>query len=144
MKLEEIVSIIDESGDLGALEGKVDDLNGLTIEVIADVKFDENQFSTNEEGMMMQKAMEDIEKSVILIAEVSEKGIGIGIEVGYAKAKNIPVIYVRNSRSEHSTTVSGIADFRIIYENEIDLEEQLDKILKKLSNNLKTTQTTSN
>ena len=114
------------------------------IEFFGYVFVDENQFSTNEEGMMMQKAMEDIEKSVILIAEVSEKGIGIGIEVGYAKAKNIPVIYVRNSRSEHSTTVSGIADFRIIYENEIDLEEQLDKILKKLSNNLKTTQTTSN
>ena len=80
---------------------------------------------------MMQKAMEDVEKSAILIAEVSEKGIGIGIEVGYAKAKNIPVIYVRNSSSEHSTTVSGIADFKIIYENVIDLEEKLEKIIRK-------------
>ena len=105
---------------------------------------DENQFSANEETEMIQKAMEDVEKSAILIAEVSEKGIGIGIEVGYAKAKNIPVIYVRNSKSEHSTTVSGIADFRVIYENEIDLEEQLDKILKNLSHELKTTQNTSN
>lgn len=113
-------------------------------EIFGYVFVDENQFSSNEERMMMQKAMGDIEKSAILIAEVSEKGIGIGIEVGYAKAKNIPVIYVRNSSSEHSTTVSGIADFRIIYENEIDLQEQLDKILKNLSNNLKTTQTTSN
>lgn len=92
---------------------------------------DEYQFSANEEKEMMQKAMEDIEKSAILIAEVSEKGIGIGIEVGYAKARNIPVIYVRNSRSEHSTTVSGIADFKIIYENEIDLEEQLEKIISR-------------
>ena len=105
---------------------------------------DEYQFSAKEEKEMMQKAMEDVEKSAILIAEVSEKGIGIGIEVGYAKAKNIPVIYVRNSKSEHSTTVSGIADFRVIYENEIDLEEQLDKILKNLSHELKTTQNTSN
>lgn len=92
---------------------------------------DEYQFSANEETEMMQKAMEDVEKSAILIAEVSEKGIGIGIEVGYAKAKNIPVIYVRNSSSEHSTTVSGIADFKIIYENEIDLEEKLEKIISK-------------
>ena len=105
---------------------------------------DEYQFSAKEEKEMMQKAMEDVEKSAILIAEVSEKGIGIGIEVRYAKAKNIPVIYVRNSSSEHSTTVSGIADFKIIYENEIDLEEQLDKILKNLSHELKTTQNTSN
>ena len=92
---------------------------------------DEYQFSAKEEKEMMQKAMEDVEKSAILIAEVSEKGIGIGIEVGYAKAKNIPVIYVRNSSSEHSTTVSGIADFKIIYENEIDLEEKLEKIISK-------------
>ena len=105
---------------------------------------DEYQFSAKQEKKMMQKAMEDVEKSAILIAEVSEKGIGIGIEVGYAKAKIIPVIYVRNSKSEHSTTVSGIADFRVIYENEIDLEEQLDKILKNLSHELKTTQNTSN
>ncbi|WP_213190350.1 hypothetical protein [Cloacibacterium caeni] len=92
---------------------------------------DEYQFSAKEEKEMMQKAMEDVEKSAILIAEVSEKGIGIGIEVRYAKAKNIPVIYVRNSSSEHSTTVSGIADFKIIYENEIDLEEKLEKIISK-------------
>ena len=48
---------------------------------------DEYQFSAKQEKKMMQKAMEDVEKSAILIAEVSEKGIGIGIEVGYAKAK---------------------------------------------------------
>ena len=92
---------------------------------------DEYQFSAKQEKKMMQNAIEDIEKSAILIAETSEKGIGIGIEVGYAKAKNIPVIYMRNSKSEHSTTVSGIADFKIIYENEIDLEEKLEKIIRK-------------
>ena len=92
---------------------------------------DEYQFSAKQEKKMMQNAIEDIEKSAILIAETSEKGIGIGIEVGYAKAQKIPVIYVRNSKSEHSTTVSGIADFKIIYENVIDLEEKLEKIIRK-------------
>ena len=38
---------------------------------------DEYQFSAKQEKEMMQKAMEDIEKSAILIAEASEKGIGI-------------------------------------------------------------------
>ena len=108
------------------------------------VSVDEYQFSAKQEKKMMQNAIEDIEKSAILIAETSEKGIGIGIEVGYAKAQKIPVIYVRNSKSEHSTTVSGIADFKIIYENVIDLEEKLEKILKNLSHELKTTQNTSN
>ena len=94
------------------------------------VSVDEYQFSAKQEKKMMQNAIEDIEKSAILIAETSEKGIGIGIEVGYAKAKNIPVIYMRNSKSEHSTTVSGIADFSIIYSDEKDLEEKLEEILK--------------
>ena len=99
-------------------------------EIQSFVFVDEYQFSANDEKQMMQKAIEDIEKSAILIAETSEKGIGIGIELGYAKAKRIPVIYVRNSQSEHSTTVSGIADFSIIYNDEKDLEEKLEEILK--------------
>ena len=94
------------------------------------VSVDEYQFSAKQEKKMMQNAIEDIEKSAILIAETSEKGIGIGIEVGYAKAQKIPVIYVRNSKSEHSTTVSGIADFSIIYSDEKDLEEKLEEIFK--------------
>ena len=38
----------------------------------------------------------DIDNSDILIAEVSEKAIGVGIEVGYAKAKGKPIIYIKN------------------------------------------------
>ena len=41
---------------------------------------DEYQFSAKQEKKMMQNAIEDIEKSAILIAETSEKGIGIGID----------------------------------------------------------------
>ncbi|MCC7553660.1 MAG: replication protein A [Methanobacteriaceae archaeon] len=41
MKLNEIVNIIEDSGDFSSLEGKIEDLNGLNIEVIADVNFDE-------------------------------------------------------------------------------------------------------
>ena len=41
MKLNDIVSLIEDSGDFGSLEGKIEDLNGLNIEVIADVNFDE-------------------------------------------------------------------------------------------------------
>ncbi|MBP7173188.1 MAG: hypothetical protein KBA33_03835 [Cloacibacterium sp.] len=100
--------------------------------ISAFVFVDEYQFSSKDEKEMMQKAMEDIETSAILIAETSEKGIGIGIEAGYAKAKNIPVIYMRNAASEHSTTVSGIADFNIIYHDEKDLEEKLKNILSKI------------
>jgi len=41
MTTEEIAKIIEDSADEGALEGKVEDLNGLSLKLIADVSFDE-------------------------------------------------------------------------------------------------------
>jgi 2'-deoxynucleoside 5'-phosphate N-hydrolase len=41
---------------------------------------------------MMAQAFLDIGQSDFLIAETSDKGIGIGIEVGYARAKQKPII----------------------------------------------------
>lgn len=90
---------------------------------------DHYSFNASQEKEMMQTAIKDIEFSQLLIAETSDKGIGIGIEVGYAKALNIPVIYLRNSKAEHSTTVAGISDYQIIYENEMDLYKKLNKVI---------------
>ena len=41
MSLDEVIEIIEDSADMGALEGKVENLEGLTLEVIADVNFNE-------------------------------------------------------------------------------------------------------
>lgn len=78
---------------------------------------------------MMQQALHEIDRCDMLIAETSVKGIGIGVEAGYAKAKGIPVIYMRNKNTEHSTTVSGISDYQLIYTDANDLAEQLTGIL---------------
>jgi nucleoside 2-deoxyribosyltransferase len=81
---------------------------------------------------MMQQAFAEIDKSDILVAETSDKAIGIGVEAGYAKAKNKPVIYIRRQDAEHSTTVSGASDFQVFYTGPDDLKKQLGEILKKL------------
>jgi 2'-deoxynucleoside 5'-phosphate N-hydrolase len=88
-------------------------------------KFDESQ-----EEEMMRMALAELEKCDILIAETSHKGIGIGIEAGYAKAKNKPVIYLRHKEAEHSTTLSGLSDHRIIYRSAEDLQQQLKDVVK--------------
>lgn len=90
------------------------------------------KFSSDQEIEMMQQAILSIDDSDLLIAEVSDKAIGIGIEVGYAKAKGKPVIYMRNKKTEHSTTVSGISDAQVLYEDEVDLKKQLSIILSSL------------
>lgn len=93
---------------------------------------DNYKFDSTQERQMMQQAVTDIDNCYILIAEVSDKAIGIGIEVGYAKAKHKPVIYLRQKDAEHSTTVSGISDLQIIYSDINDLQKQLDSGLKEI------------
>ena len=93
---------------------------------------DQYNFAISQEKEMLENVMKDIKSSVILIAETSEKGIGIGVEVGYAKALGKPVIYLRNQLAEHSTTVAGISDYQLIYKDEDDLIDQLQQILAKI------------
>ena len=97
---------------------------------------DNYKFDLTQEKEMMQQAMTDIDRCDLLIAETSDKAIGIGVEVGYAKAKGKPVIYVRKKRAEHSTTVSGISDFQIFYNDKEDLQKQLTVIAKEILSQL--------
>ena len=100
--------------------------------IIPFVFVDNFSFSPNQENEMMQQAFTEIDKCGLLIAETSDKAIGIGIEVGYAKAKNKPVVYLRNKNAEHSTTVAGASDYKIIYNDADDLRKQLSEVLKKI------------
>lgn len=101
--------------------------------IVPFVFVDSYKFDLSQEKEMMQHAMADIDRCDLLIAETTDKGIGIGVEVGYAKAKNKPVIYVRKKTSEHSTTVSGISDFQIVYCDKVELRKQLTSVIKNLN-----------
>jgi len=100
--------------------------------IAAFVFVDHYKFELSEERQMMEQAMNEIDNCDLLIAETSDKGIGIGVEAGYAKAKNKPVIYLRQTDAAHSTTVSGISDSQIIYSDSGDLAKQLAVILDNL------------
>ncbi len=91
---------------------------------------DKYNFKANEEKEMMKTAFKEIDNSDFLIAELTTKSIGVGIEIGYAFAKRKPIIYLRKKDSEYSTTTSGCSNVVIEYENEIDLINKIDTILK--------------
>jgi len=101
-------------------------------EITPHVFVDIYKFDPSQEQQMMQQALTDIDKCDLFIAEVSNKAIGIGVEAGYAKAKGKPVIYIRQPGAEHSTTVSGISDFQIVYSDPIDLQTQLAATLRQI------------
>lgn len=96
------------------------------------VFMDHYKFDPADEKQMMLRAISDLNNCDLLIAETSHKGIGIGIEAGYAKAKGKPVIYVRQRNAAHSTTVSGISDYQIVYSDVNDLQQKLGDVLKEM------------
>tara|TARA_R110001606_G_scaffold186732_3_gene334261 strand:- start:15 stop:419 length:405 start_codon:yes stop_codon:yes gene_type:complete len=90
---------------------------------------DKYNFKENEEKEMMETAFREIDKSDFLIAELTTKSIGVGIEIGYAYAKEKPIIYLRKKDSEYSTTASGCSSEIVIYKNELDLKEMMENLL---------------
>lgn len=94
---------------------------------------DHYKFEETHEEEMMRAALSELEQCNLLIAETSHKGIGIGIEAGYAKAKNKPVVYLLHKEAEHSTTLSGASDYRVIYKNTDDLQKQLELVIKEIT-----------
>ncbi len=91
---------------------------------------DKYDFNANQEKEMMKVAFEEIDSSDFLIAELTTKSIGVGIEIGYAFAKEKPIFYLRKKDSEYSTTASGCSIYAIDYENELDLCNVMEKLIR--------------
>ncbi len=92
---------------------------------------DEYVFSSDQEKEMMAQAAKDISESSLMIAELTEKAIGVGLEVGYAAALKIPILYLKHESAEYSKTVGGLSDSVISYKDTNDLRTQLDNYLQK-------------
>jgi len=94
---------------------------------------DKYNFKSNQEKEMMETAFNEIDNSDFLIAELTTKSIGVGIEIGYAFAKKMPIIYLRKKDAEYSTTASGSSTYIVEYKNEFDLNESMEKLLNQLN-----------
>jgi nucleoside 2-deoxyribosyltransferase len=71
----------------------------------------------------MKITFDEIDKSDFVIMEMTEKGVGLGIEAGYAIAKGKPVIVLTKEKQKLSNTMQGIANVVIQYSQpeEIDI-----------------------
>ena len=58
---------------------------------------------------LMAQTFAAIEGCDLLLVELSEKGVGIGIEAGYAHARGIPIVVVAPTGGDISTTLQGVA-----------------------------------
>lgn len=94
-------------------------------------------FGQGQAREMMAATLQSIQQADVLIAEVSEKVIGVGIEIGYAAALGKLIIYLRKSEAPFSTTVGGLATIAIVYDNPQDLEDKLIEALYSLGKETK-------
>jgi len=85
---------------------------------------DDFSFDPSAEKGMMRVACEEIADSEMLVVELSSKAIGVGVEVGYAKALGKRIIYLRKKDTEYSKTIGGLADESIEYDDADDLREK--------------------
>lgn len=92
-----------------------------TVCVVRDLeKWGQIHFSAD---VLMQKSFHEIDQSDMIIVELSEKGVGLGIEAGYAFAKGIPIITIAKTGSDISETLRGISQDIFFYENMSDLSQ---------------------
>ena len=93
---------------------------------------DEYKFNKDEEKEMMKAAFDEIDKSEFMIAELTKKAIGVGVEVGYAYAKGKYIIYIRRKESSYSTTIAGSSHSIIEYIDTTHLAKEIESVIKKL------------
>ena len=68
---------------------------------------------------LMKKSFEEIDACDLVVIELTEKGVGIGIEAGYAWAKQIPIVTIAKKGADISTTLQGISQ-RVFWYDEFD------------------------
>lgn len=99
------------------IEQLSDSLKAAGIETIVMVrdqeKWGEQKFSPKK---LMDITFREIDASDMIIIEFSEKGVGLGIEAGYAFAKGKPIIVISKTGSDISSTLAGIAERVVFYD----------------------------
>ena len=72
---------------------------------------------------LMRRTFAEIDSSHLIVVDLTEKGVGLGIEAGYAYAKQIPIVVIARKGSDISTTLQGIAQKLFLYDEFEDLAD---------------------
>src|SRR5262249_19910731 len=72
---------------------------------------------------LMTKTFEIIRACHLTVIDLTEKGVGVGIEAGYSYAQTIPIIIIAREGSDISDTLRGISQAVYFYRSPADLRE---------------------
>ena len=77
---------------------------------------------------LMKKTFEVIDSCAFVLVDVTEKGVGIGIEAGYAYAKKKPIFTIASVNADISETLKGISTKTLRYNELADLSPIADQL----------------
>jgi nucleoside 2-deoxyribosyltransferase len=78
---------------------------------------------------LMQIALDAVRQSDAVVIEFSEKGVGLGIEAGYASAFEIPIFVLHRQYADVSPTLRGVASAVVEYTDGDSLNEAIDSLV---------------
>lgn len=93
--------------------------------IVRDIQNHQIKYNPQE---LMKLTFKEIDECDLVVIDLSEKGVGLGIEAGYAFARNIPIITIADIRADISETLEGISR-KVIFYNDV---EDIDNLLSKL------------
>ena len=70
-----------------------------------------------EPSELMSRTFQEIDSCDWVIIDLTEKGVGVGIEAGYAHAKKIPLMTIANQGADISETLRGISRYIFLYDD---------------------------
>lgn len=70
---------------------------------------------------LMRLALQAIDAADVVLVDLTEKGVGLGIEAGYAHANGIPVVTIAPAGADISATLRGITTQLFFYTDYADL-----------------------
>lgn len=94
-------------------------INGIVTELIITIRRRGNM-----KAYIGIKYYEDYSNKMVVI-DLTEKGVGLGIEAGYAYAKGIPIITMAKKDSDISETLEGISEKIFFYDDIENIEISL-------------------
>jgi nucleoside 2-deoxyribosyltransferase len=78
---------------------------------------------------LMLRTFAAIDASDLVVVDLTEKGVGVGIEAGYARAKNIPIVTIAQIGADVSETLRGISRAVLWYEGLDDLARFFEEVI---------------
>lgn len=76
--------------------------------------------------VLMAQSFDAIDACDLMVVDLTEKGVGIGIEAGYAHARHIPIITIVQTGAPISATLRGISTAIFFYTHYRDLAAHFD------------------